>query len=169
MLPAILLLIVTATRAHAQRQAPKPGPELKRLEYFAGDWKSEATMEPGGKFTSTSAVRWMDGGFFLVVQSKFAMQFGAGTGNEVIGYDEKAKTYWYDSFNSLGQHQTATGVVHDDTWVWTSSGMSLPKSRFTEKIISPDSYRFDLEVSNGTGWSSIMKGTAFRMTDKVNR
>jgi hypothetical protein len=50
-------LVLLAASAWAQ-MAPKPGPEVKKLDYFVGIWTTEATIAPGpwgagGKFSAT--------------------------------------------------------------------------------------------------------------------
>jgi len=70
---ATILLIAAAA---AQPPAPKPGPELKKLDYFTGNWASEgdskpSPMGPGGKMTMNQEAKWMDGGFFVVIHSDY--------------------------------------------------------------------------------------------------
>src|SRR5271157_4956265 len=68
----LLGILLFTSAAFAQMGPPKPGPELKKLDYFLGTWTSEgeskpSPMGPGGKFTESGHGEWMDGGFFLVV------------------------------------------------------------------------------------------------------
>jgi len=51
----LLGVLLAATAAFAQMDIPKPGPEVKKLDYFVGHWTSEGNvkpgpMGPGGKF-----------------------------------------------------------------------------------------------------------------------
>ena len=69
-LKTILLstLILVSASVWAQ-MAPKPGPEVKKLDYFVGTWSVEGTIAQGpwgagGKFTTTDTNR-MDAGQFL--------------------------------------------------------------------------------------------------------
>ena len=53
----------TAVLANQHTEMPKPGPETKKLDAFAGKWKGESTMQPGpwgpgGKMTSESDCSW---------------------------------------------------------------------------------------------------------------
>jgi hypothetical protein len=65
---AILVSTLVLLTASAWAQmAPKPGPELKKFDYFLGTWTTEATIGPGpwgagGKFTATDTTEWMPGG-----------------------------------------------------------------------------------------------------------
>jgi len=104
---SVTILLAIAASAGGQ-EAPKPAPELRRLDYFVGTWAAEGEIKPGpmgsgGKFTGTNRVQWMDGGFFLVTQSEFAGAMGKGAETAYMGYDGDAKAYTYDSFNTLGE------------------------------------------------------------------
>ena len=106
--------------------APTPAPELKRLDFLAGDWTTEGTFVPGppgtppAKFSTTSHAAWMDGNFFLVENHESNME-GMGKMKElvVMGYDPDQKVYTYRNFNSMGQSELSLGKVDGDTWTWT--------------------------------------------------
>jgi hypothetical protein len=157
-----------AASARAQMQTPKPAPELKKLDYFVGNWKVEGEMKPGpmgpgGKMTGTDAWGWMEGGFFLVNHSKFVgAGMGAGSATSYMGYDTDKKVYTYDEFNSMGETVHSTGTVEGDTWIWqndTKMGSQTMKGRFTVMIVTPTSYTFTFEVSqDGETWSTVMDG-----------
>ncbi len=58
----VAVLFTAAVAAQAQEkkmEAPKPGPEVKKLGYFVGSWKSEGELKenpfgmPAGKYAST--------------------------------------------------------------------------------------------------------------------
>lgn len=150
----------------------KPGPEVKKLDYFAGTWTVEGTVSQGpwgngGKFTSTDTSEWMPGNFFLAGHSDFKMppEIG-GDGKEVsyMGYDTNENVYTFDSFNSQGRRETSKGVLTGDTWTWNSSqnyGGQDIKQKMTIKQVSPTSYSMKFEVSvDGTTWMMFMEGKA---------
>lgn len=153
--------------ASVQAQLPKPAPELRKLDYFAGTWIAEGEvkpglMGPGGKFTGTNHVQWMDGGFFLVTHSEFNGAMGKGTETAYMGYDSNSKMYTYDSFNTLGEADHAKGKVDGDTWMWeseTSIGPQTIKGRLTIKTLSAKVYHFRFEISSdGTTWNTVLEG-----------
>jgi len=163
-------ILLFTTAAFAQMGPLKPGPELKKLDYFLGTWTSEGDMKPGpmgpgGKFTGSGRGGWMDGGFFLIIQSEYK---GAGVGNATgtayMGYNPDEKVYTYDEFNSMGEADHSKGTVEGDTWTWNSdvkAGPQTLKGRYTMKILSPTSYSFKFEVSSdGTKWDTVMDGKA---------
>lgn len=143
----------------------QPAPELKKLDYFAGSWKTDIDMKaspygPGGKITGSDHIEWMQGNFFLLIHSKFSGVWN-GVGVEVMGYDSTRKAYTYESYNSAGEHETATGTVEGDTWTWNSEQTTMPggKWRYTQKVLSPTSFSIKFEISpDGSTWSTAMEG-----------
>lgn len=162
-------LFALAAVAAAQMEMPKPGPELKKIDYFAGAWTLEGDvkpgpMGPGGKVTENEKCEWMDGSFFLVCKVDFNSGMGNGSGMSIMGYSNDDKAYTYREFNSWGEFTDSKGSVDGDTWTWISdekmNGMTM-KSRFTMKIVSPATYTFTFEMSqDGTKWTNVMDGKA---------
>lgn len=167
---ATMLLIVAASAQSAE--APKPGPEHKKLDYFVGHWSTESDikpspMGPGGKMVVNEDAKWMDGGFFVVIHTTFkSAAMGDGTSIAFMGYDSKEKVYTYDEFNSMGEVVHATGTVDGDTWNWKNemrTGSQTMQARYTSKIVSPTSYTYKFEMSpDGTKWNLVMDGTQTR-------
>ncbi len=167
------LLIVTAVvllAAAALAQGPMlpPGPEVKKLDYFVGNWTAEGDMKPGpmgpgGKMTINEKSEWLEGGYFVVIHSTFTSAgMGNGSGISFMGYDPQEKVYTYDEFNSFGEATHSKGSVDGDTWTWTNDmkmGPQTMKGRFTMKILTATSYTFKFEVSpDGTNWTLVMDG-----------
>jgi len=163
---AIVILVVGAM---GQQQPPKPGPELKQLDVFAGAWTLEGTMKPGtmgpgGTMTETEKCEWMEGGFYLVCHSDYKSSMGNGVGLSVMGYSADDKAYTYREFNSFGEFDDSRGTLAGDTWTWNSDekmGGTTMKGRFTMKMTSATSYTFMFEMSqDGVKWSDVMDGKA---------
>lgn len=148
---------------------PTPGPEVKKLDYFAGAWKSSGDLKPspfgpGGKFTATEQNSWMSGGFFLLSHADENTPMGNGKGMAVFGYDPEEKVYTYNAFNSMGQAEHAKGTLTGDTWTWTNEEKmqgKLMRGRYTVKVVSPTSYTFKFEMApEGGDWTTVMEGKA---------
>ncbi len=167
----VLALGLLTTSAVAQ-MAPKPGAEVKKLDYFVGTWNLDATIGQGpwgasGKFTSVDTLEWMPGNFFVEGHADFKMPPELGGEGQVvvmIGYDTDQNVYTHDSFNSLGRREFSKGSVSGDTWTWESTqnynGQDV-KKKMTMKILSPTTYSVKLEVSaDGTNWMTFMEGKA---------
>jgi hypothetical protein len=165
----VFLLTLVATAATAQMPVPKPAPELSKLDYFAGNWISGGDMKPGpmgpgGKFSSTDEVHWMEGKFFLVLNSKFTGAMGDGSSISIMGYDPERKVYTYNEYDSMGQAEKSTGTLEGDTWTFNSDenfGGQMMKGRFTMKVQSPTAYTYKFELSkDGAEWTPVMDGKA---------
>jgi hypothetical protein len=169
LLGTALLLALAARPALAQTDAPKPAPELRKLDYFVGTWAAKGEIKPGamvagGKFTGTNRVTWMEGGFFLVTQSDFEGAMGKGSETSYMGWDPDTRTFTYDSFNSMGEVDRAHGTVSGDTWTWlseTTIADKKMKGRLTQKIRSPTAYDFTFETSfdDGKTWTTVLEGS----------
>ena len=160
-------LVLFPILAWAQ-MVPKPGPEVKKLDYFVGTWSIEGTIAQGpwgagGKFTSQDKTEWLPGNFFVEGHSDFKMPpevGGDGTETSYMGYDTTKNVYTYDAFSSQGRHDVYQGSVSGDTWTWNSEanyeGTDV-KQKMTAKILSPTSYSMKFEVStDGTNWMTFM-------------
>jgi len=172
-LKTILLstLILFTASAWAQ-MAPKPGPEVKKLDYFVGSWTVEATVGQGpwgagGKFSSTETNEWMPGSFYVEGHSDFKMPpelGGDGKATSYMGYDTNENVYTYDEFNSQGRREISKGTFSGDTWTWNSKqnydGQEI-KQKMTMKVLTPSSYSLKFEISmDGTNWMTFMEGKA---------
>ena len=153
--------------------APKPWPELRKLDYFAGTWSLNGEVKPGplgpgGKMIEIDRNQWMEGGFFLVVHSEFKTPMGDGTGVAYMGFDPNENTYTYDEFNSVGEAIHSRGSVDGDTWIWsgerkTDSGIT--KTRLIQKVSSPSSYDFRFEISEDASiWTTVLEGKAVKQS-----
>ena len=166
----VFLALLFAIAASVQGQEPmkKPGPELKKLDFLAGNWSMEGELKPGpmgpgAKMTGTDQIEWMEGGYFLVWHSKFS---GGTMGNvsatAFMGYNTNDKVYTYDDFNSMGEAEHSNGTVDGDTWTWMSDikmGPTTVKGRYVMKVLSPTAYSFKFDVSqDGTTWTTVMDG-----------
>jgi hypothetical protein len=149
--------------AQTPSQMPQPGPEHKRLQYYAGTWTTEFEMKAGagGKVTSTDNTKMFPGGFFAVTHTEGKGSMGELHEVAVMGYDSEAKVYTYDSYNNFGEAEHFKGSVQGDTWTWNGEsrmGGSPMKMRFTAKEVSPTMYTMKLEVMAGANWETVMEG-----------
>lgn len=165
----LFMMIVIAANLAAQMPVPKPAPELSKLDFLVGTWSSDVDLKPGpmgpgGKVTSTDEVHWMEGKFFLIMNTKFKGAMGEGVSMSVFGYDPDKKVYTYSDYDSTGQAGRSTGTVNGDTWTWDSdlgSGAQAMKGRFTMKVLSPTSYTYKFDMSkDGNDWTNVMEGTS---------
>jgi hypothetical protein len=170
---ACTIALAASGQTQAPQGPPKPGPELKRLGYFVGTWKTEGEdkpgpMGPGGKSTITDKCEWMSGGFFLLMHSDGTGPMGPIHSLGVVGYDTNNKVYTYHAFDNMGMAISSTGTVTGDTWNWKSEekvGTTTTSVRVTVKEVSPTSYTFKLEMSqNGGAWATMSEAKSTKVT-----
>lgn len=166
--------LLLSAAAFAQMPLPTPGPELKKLDYFAGSWTLTGDLKPssmgpgspGGSIAESEKCDWMEGNFYLVCHTDFKGSMGSGTGLSILGYSTTDKTYTYREFNSWGEFDDSRGSADSDKWTWTSDenfGGTPMKGRFTMKVTSPTTYDFAFDVSqDGTKWTTVMDGKAVK-------
>lgn len=152
--------------ALAQTPSHTPSQELKKQDFFVGNWRLEGTTTqspfgPGGvKFSSSEDLEWMPGGFFLVAHSYSS---GKLAGLTIIGYDTDRKVFTHASFNSSGETELWTGTARSDSWVWTRqrelNGKAV-EERLNIKKTSPTSYSFSVEMKpeESDNWSTVAEG-----------
>src|SRR5262245_18910586 len=94
----VISALVVLCSAFLQAQAPKPGPDHKKLGVFLGSWSMDAEYKagnsygvPAGKVTQTERFQFMPGELFLQMNRD-----GKGPEGEIkhlliIGYDSTSK------------------------------------------------------------------------------
>jgi hypothetical protein len=157
-------------------EAPKPPPELDKLNYFVAPapWTLDGTLKagPGGPTPGRSMCRWMPGKFFLGCMMEFKDSAGTITQAEsMMGWDAEKKTYRSWSFDNQGRYESATGTVKDDVWTWVGESHRGDKTTQTRYVVSdtkPDAYAFSLETSSdGKSWTPVWSGKATKMAART--
>jgi hypothetical protein len=165
---AVVFVLAGSGAARAQ-QAPKPGPEHKKLEYYTGRWASESEVRanpfmPPGKYTAKDVCAWFQGGFALRCESEGSGPMGPMQGAYFLGYSAEDKVYTYYGIDNSGMVPTTVtkGTVQGDTWIYTDEakmGGKLVRSRYTIKQLTPASYTMKWEMQGEAGaWSTVMEG-----------
>jgi hypothetical protein len=165
--PILVSVVITA---QSPAIAPKPGPEHKRLDAFAGTWNIEGQAQPSpygpaGKLTSVDTYEWMPGGFFMTHHWDTRQGGVEIKGMEVLGYDSRGKAYTSRIFDNLGSSGSWKATVQGATWTWTGdtevAGKPL-KERCTTLVANAASFTTKCEFStDGTKWLTNfdLKGT----------
>ena len=164
------LLVTGATWCQAPGEAPKPGPEHKRMEHFLGKWTGSAEMKPGpfgpgGKMTWTETCEWFEGGFAVVCKSEGSSPMGQMKGLGILGYNAEEKFYTYYGVDNSGWSDYSKGKLQGKTWTYSSEGKigGKPfKSRFAIEETSETTQSFKAETSEDGGktWTLAMEGTS---------
>jgi hypothetical protein len=173
LLAVFTVFLATSIQAQAPQGPPKPGPEVKKLDYNVGTWNVEGEAKPfgpmpGGKFTATEKCEWYSGGFFVMCHSEGTGPMGPAKGISFMGYDPNEKVYTYHEFTSTGEAIDSKGTVNGDTWTWTAEskmGDAKMSVRVTIKEVSKTEYTFKLEMSqNGGEFSVVEEATGHKVT-----
>jgi len=104
----MMFFLLHPSRHRRLRAPPKPGPEVKDLDYNVGTWKSGGR----GQAIWTDA-RWQvhihgksangtRAGFFVTCHSEGTGPMGPGKGVSFLGYDPNEKVYTYHEFTKHG-------------------------------------------------------------------
>jgi len=169
-LPLALLGVMSAM-AQTKPQPPTPDPELKKQDFFVGNWTLEgksvaSSFGPGGQtFKSTESLEWMPGGFFLLAHSYAEGKLAELT---IIGYDTEEKVFTHTSYNSsAGKIERWRGTAEEGSWTWTRDATIAGKRgqvRLSIKKTSPRSYSFveEVKVSDRCDWSPVAEGSGTR-------
>ena len=153
-------------------QPPKPGPEVQKLAYYVGTWKTEGEIKagpfgPAGKLSSTDTCEWFAGGFHIVCRGEGIGPSGKRTGLDILAYDAEAKAYTYCGISSFVENEGAKGSLTGNTWTWLWDGKAAGKAakyRYTEVQVSPTSYTFKVEYSVAGGpWTVVEEGKATKV------
>jgi hypothetical protein len=156
-----------AAAPEKKMEAPKPGPEVKRLGYFAGNWKTEGEikpnpMMPAGKMSSADKAEWFPGGFHVVIHSTGKTPMGPSNGLGILAYDAENKGYTYYGIDNSGFATLSKGSVNGKNWVFTDESKMGGKTyhgRYSMTEDSPTSYSFKYEMSeDGKTWAVVMEG-----------
>jgi Protein of unknown function (DUF1579) len=156
-----------AAAPEKKMEAPKPGPEVKRLAYFVGTWNTDGDikqnpMMPAGKMTSADKAEWFPGGFQVVIHSTGKSPMGPSHGLGILAYDAENKSYTYYGIDNSGFATLSKGSVDGKNWVFTDESKMGGKTyhgRYSMTEDSPTSYSFKYEMSeDGKSWSLIMEG-----------
>ena len=164
-LTAMTVLVLVAS-GQPPGGPPKPGPEHKLLDHFAGTWHFVGEMKPtpvspAGKFEITQHNEWFPGGFFLVSRAEGKSPMGEEKSMTTFGYDRQEKSYSLYGINSVGMATSAKGTLDGDTWTWTTDKMfGFPmKGRVIIRELSATSMTLKLETSSdGSTWETLIEG-----------
>jgi len=172
-----LLLAAAGLQAQEKKmEAPKPGPEVKKLGYFVGSWNTTGEVKqnpfmPAGKMTGSTKCEWFPGGFHVVCHDTGKGPMGTMHGLGIMAYNTEDKVYTYSGADSSGMSTAAKGNVDGNNWVYTSEDKMGGKTfhgRYSMVTASPDSYTFKYEMSeDGNNWTTLMEGKSTKAAKKA--
>jgi len=151
----IIVIAITGLMGAVVQAAEGPTkdvPQLKVLDYYAGEWKSEFSLSPAGDTTTAQhfkgkvVSKW-------ILNGKFLQQTGtyeAGDNQPPVmyttlyTYDAKHQTYRYWTFDSSGGSSQSEGTWDQTTKVMTWQGQdeqtklkSILESNHSKSDVNP--------------------------------
>lgn len=109
-------------RKEETQKAERPDPALKRLEKLVGTWNLKGRTLDSRKYNilGWSTFDWLPGEFFLKSFGEISFRGFSVTGLEIIGYDQKKKTFSSTVYSNL------SGEAH--AYEWNVQGNSIVHS-----------------------------------------
>ena len=123
LLVIVVRMLAVSCLAFGQPQtapSPKPGPEVLRLGYFVGTWKTE---------TETVTYEWFTGGFSVIGRVENSGPEGKSSELRIITYDPDAKDYTQYRVTNMGPGGTLSRMtVTGNTWLsqWNNTAGGKP-------------------------------------------
>jgi hypothetical protein len=140
----------------------QPGEHHKRLDGFAGKWKTSGKtwMDPGQPptdFTGTTESTWLLGGRYLQSVHKGAFVGMPFEGRGIDGYDNATNEYFTTWMDNMGTGvMVFRGKCDDPCKVLTETAEAfdpmqgkVTKTKTVTTSIDPDTYRFEMYMVGG--------------------
>jgi hypothetical protein len=115
-----VVVLAIGVAVWAQTQAPKPNPELKKLDILVGHWTYETEfkpgpLEPGSKVTGEDTIQEILGGFFFQEQWIEKGARGETWGVSIYAYDPMNKNIVFSGYGSDGHASSGTFTISGNT------------------------------------------------------
>ena len=163
------LFVMSGGFVQAQmRERPKPGPELKKLRLWVGEWKYEGTLKdtpmgPGGKFVGKQTARMILDDLFLEITAEDKGTYGGKEitfkGVTIQWFDTAKQVYLDQSFDNDGFASSGVTTVDGNTWAGTETRIDRKGKVYKAKylnMLSADGKtcisKTDLSEDDGKTW-----------------
>jgi hypothetical protein len=150
---------------HAQAPAPKPNPELKKLQAYVGHWTVEGEMNPPSgpaiKISGTYDGKMTLGGFYFqgLARNKESLQ-----AVEYFGYDPVNRNIVGNTYAVDGTQTTWVATISGNTVSWTGKAIAAAGEQYSVRgrdVFTADfmSITSTLErSSDGKTWVPFFEG-----------
>lgn len=170
---AVALVVFAASVASAEDKAPKPGPEVEKLGFFVGKWKTAGEMKetpfgPAGKYSEKASCEWFSGKYSVVCKIKGKGPMGPMEGLGIMGYSTEEKAYVYYGVDSspMAWASVPRGTFADGVWTFDDEsrmGGQMVKNRYVMKQAGKRSYTSTWSILGPDGqWKLVMEATSTR-------
>jgi len=169
-----VLVVACPVLVQAQAgQAPKPGPEHKKLGVFLGSWSFQGDFKagnaygvPAGPLSRIERYQWLPGEFFLQANREGKFLGGEDKDMIVFGYSPVARKHTETWFGLSGGGSMSAAIANNgNTWLWSGTGHSHEgkpyHERCTTTVMPNVSYTTKCETSSdGKTWAPAFEGKA---------
>ena len=162
-----LAFVLVFCAIYVQAQAPTPSIEHKKLGFWIGTWKIEAEgketpLWPAGKYYATMTAEWFEGGFHVILRTKWSGAMGDYSELRILGYDSGFGKYYQYYVDAFGTGLAFYGTAKENVWTYIADmkveGKAV-KYRWTVVDESPGLITWKSEISiDGGPW--ILGGEA---------
>ena len=160
----------SALCAQTPAQAPKPDPQLEKLQVLVGHWTYEGEhkpgpLGPGGKVSGEYIGQWRVGGF--VLQGSVVEKSSGGTTRimEIDEYTPMDKAIHWTSWTSSGGRISGTITITGNTITWEGK-FTLNGKEFRVRepyVFSADNMsatgKADISADDGKTWTPWIEST----------
>ncbi len=173
----VLFAAILTVAVHAQPTPPappQPGPALKKLQVWYGDWTYEMELHatplwPTSKTSGTASTRATLGGFGAETTFAEPAPWGTSRAVETNWLDPRSNDIGYVFLANDGHVEQGTYSITGDTWTWQGTFITANRAWKTrgKGALNPDhsSYTQKGEISpDGGMWIASFTRTATRAT-----
>ena len=166
----LMVVIVSVMRAQTPATAPKPDPEIKKLQVLVGHWTYEGEhkpgpLGPGGKVSGEYTGQWRVGGFILEVSVIEKSSVGTTRILEIDEYSPMDKTIHWTNWASNGGRMTGTITITGNTITWEGKFTANGKEYHVRApyVFSADNTsatgKADISADDGKTWMPWIEAT----------
>ena len=170
---AVAVLVSAASMARAADKAPKPGPEVEKLGFFVGKWKTtgelkESPFMPAGKYTEKASCEWFSGKFSVIcrIKGKGPMGTWRGSGSWATAPRRRPTSTTASTTPRWPGPASRRGTFADGVWTYDDEsrmGGQMVKSRYVMKQNGKKAYTSTWSVLGADGkWQTVMEATSTR-------
>jgi hypothetical protein len=171
-LAVVVLALVAGVALRAQ--APKPSPELKKLQPFVGDWVGEGEdkatpLGPAGRTTSKASAKWILNDSHLQWEYSYTTAKGQTfVGREIDCYDPISMSFPARWFEEGGAYTDGVYIPSGNVIVFQGTTTEATRKYGIKQTYTyaPDfnSYTYKMEISmDGSTWVLANEGKGTRV------
>ncbi len=160
------LVMLASGDAFSQMMKPVFNPELAKLSFIVGDYKTRTEVTVGENpsvGTGTVRARWALDSMFIVIRgTEDNPALGSYKSIGLLGYDSENSQYVLSMFNNFGEHPEYKGNFIGDTLTLTAKivGSQGPFDQELKWFKNGNKVRLQFFANFGKGYTKIIDQTS---------